>query len=114
VCGDQTALGLTFIREAKTAPNYRLYEVNRQFTALVAVEAGGVSVSGELCHLSRENYEILLKQEPNGLHQGLVELDNGAKVLCAVSSFATLPSHATDISEHGNFVDYLESLKKQP
>lgn len=101
VCGDQKALGLTFIREARTAPNYRLYEVKRQFTALVEVEEGGVSILGELCDLSQENYEKLL-------------IDDGTRTLCAVSSFATLPSHATDISEHGGFVAYLESLKTQP
>lgn len=113
VCGNQQALGLTFIREARTAPRYRLYEANRQFTALVEVPEGGVIVAGELCHLSREDFEIMLKQEPNGLHQDLVELEDGSKVMCAVSTPQTLPAHATDISEYGNFVAYLASLEKQ-
>lgn len=113
VCGDQQALGLTFIRETRTAPKYRLYEVNRQFTALVEVAEGGVIIAGELCHLSREDFEILLKREPNGLHQDYVELEDGGKVLCAVSTLEALPPHATDISEYGNFVDYLASLQKQ-
>ncbi len=113
VCGDQQALGLTFIREARTAPRYRLYEVNRQFTALVEVAEGGVVVAGELCRLSREVFESLLKKEPNGLHQDFVELEDGRRVMCAVSTPQALPAHATDISEYGNFVDYLASLEKQ-
>lgn len=109
VCGDQQALGLTFIRTARTAPNYRLYEINQQFAALVEVDEGGVSVAGELCHLSDEDFNILLEQEPHGLKSKPVKLEDGTMVVCAVSTFETLPPAATDISKYGGFVAFLRA-----
>lgn len=109
VCGDQKALGLTFIRTARTAPNYRLYEIDRRFAALVEVEQGGISVAGELCRLSDEDFAILVKQEPHGLKMAPIRLADGAEVPCAVSTFATLPPQASDISDHGDFVAFLKA-----
>lgn len=109
VRGDQKALGLTFVRTARTAPNYRLYEIDRQFAALVEVEQGGISASGELCRLSDADFETLLKQEPPGLKVAPVKLEDGTEVPCAVSTFATLPPQATDISEYGDFLAFLKA-----
>ena len=109
VCGDQKALRLTFIRMNRTAPTYRLYEINRQYTALVEVDEGGIAVEGELCHLSDEDFNILLKQEPHGLKSEPVKLEDGTMVLCAVSTCATLPPAATDISKYGSFVAFLKA-----
>lgn len=110
VCGDQAALGLTFIRAARTAPRYRLYSIDDRFAALVEVDDGGVSVSGELCDLADDRAAVLLRDEPAGVEQRQVVLEGGETALGPVATTDMLPHGARDISSHRGFAAYLRSI----
>jgi hypothetical protein len=109
VCGDQEALGLTFIREVRSAPLYRLYSIDDRYAALVEVGQGGVSVEGELCELAEDRAAALLAEEPAGVGQGEIALDGGGSAPGPVATPETLPPGARDISIHGGFAAYLRS-----
>lgn len=106
VAGDQAALGLTFIREERTAPIYRLYLVNGRFAALVEVAANGISVAGELCDLSDERAAALLATEPHGVRQAPIKLISGETAPGPVSTPEMLPPGSRDISAYGGFANY--------
>ena len=111
VAGDQAALGLTFIREERTAPIYRLYVVADRFAALVEVETNGISVPGELCDLADERAAALLANEPPGVAQGPVKLLSGGTAPGPVSTIETLPPGSRDISSYGGFASYRRETK---
>ncbi len=109
ICGDQSVLGLSFIRSAITAPQYRLYALDRRFAALVEVSEGGMAIEGEICQLSSDVNQTLLTNEPLGIEQKLVKLADGTLVASAVSTQAALPAGAVDISEFGNFATFIQN-----
>jgi hypothetical protein len=111
VAGDQDALGLTFIREERTAPIYRLYVVAGRFAALVEVEADGISVPGELCDLDDGRAGALLANEPPGVKQGPVKLISGGSAPGPIATIETLPTGSRDISSYGGFARYWRSIK---
>ena len=109
VCGDQAALGLTFVEEAWTAPKYRLYSVDGTHAALVEDEADGVSVRGEIVDVDDGRWEEILASEPPGITQAPVELEDGRVVSGAVGDLAQLAGQARDISAFGDFAAYVEA-----
>ena len=106
VCGDQAALGLTFLEEVSTAPRYRLYALDDRFAALVEVAEGGISVPGELAELPDERLEEILASEPPGVTQGPVELADGRVVSGAFGDLAVIADGARDITAWGGFAAY--------
>ncbi len=111
VCGDQAALGLTFLEEARTAPKYRLYSIDDRFAALVEDKEAGVSVPGELVEIDDERWEEILASEPPGITQASVELDDGRVVSAAFGDPSDLAAHARDITEFGGFAAYLRARR---
>jgi len=111
VAGDQASLGLTFIREERTAPFYRLYVVAGRFAALVEVDANGISVPGELCDLAEDRAAALLASEPPGVKQGPVKLISGGTQPGPIATIATLPPGSRDISAYGGFASYWRRIK---
>lgn len=106
VCGDPTALGLTFVEEVSTAPRYRLYALDGRFAALVEVAEGGISVPGELVELPDELLDDILASEPRGVTQQPVELADGRVVSCAFGDLAVIGDAARDITSWGGFAAY--------
>jgi gamma-glutamylaminecyclotransferase len=111
VCGDQAALGLEFVAEARTAPRYRLYSLEDRWAALVPVDEGGISVPGELVELPETRWEEILATEPPGITPGPVELADGRMVTAALGDPGYLEEHGRDITEHGGFAAYLRSTR---
>lgn len=109
ICGDQAALGLTFVEEAWTAPKYRLYSVDGTHAALVEDEADGVSVRGEIVDVDDGRWEEILASEPRGITQAPVELTDGRLVSGAVGDLAQLAGRAWDITAFGDFAAYVEA-----
>jgi hypothetical protein len=112
VCGDQAALGLTFVEEARTAPKYRLYSIDDRHAALVKDEEHGISVPGEIVEIADERWEEILASEPPAVTQAPIELVDGRVVTGAVGdpgdeAFA----HARDITEYGGFAAYLRARR---
>lgn len=111
ISGDQSRFGMTFVREARTAPRYRLYSLEERFAALVEDEEGGISVPGELVEVPDERWAEIAATEPPGITPGPVELDDGTVVTAALGDPAYLREHGVDITEHGGFAAYRRSLE---
>ena len=78
--GDSPLIG-----RVRTAPLYRFYSIGEAFPALDAVEAGGVSVLGELYDTDWSVLrDMLLPTEPAELELGVIELDDGIGCLSMV------------------------------
>jgi hypothetical protein len=107
VCGDQSALGLTFVEEVWTAPKYRLYSLDDTHAALVEDTEEGASIRGELVELPDERWPDFLASEPPGIAPGPVELADGRIVSAAKGDRADLARRARDITEFGDFARYL-------
>jgi hypothetical protein len=74
-------VGATFVREDKTAPEYRIWSINDKHPAMQRVKTGGVSVALELWDVPASGIAQVLQQEPAGLSIGKVVLANGEEVL---------------------------------
>ena len=114
VCGDQAALGLRFIEEARTAPRYRLFALDDRFAALVETSEGGISVPGELVEIDDERWPELLATEPEGITPGPVELEDGRVVTAALGDADYLGEHGVEITAYGGFAAYLRAAGKLP
>ena len=110
VCGDQAALGLRFLEEARTASRYRLFALDDRYAALVETDSGGISVPGELVELDDERWPELLATEPEGIEPGPVELETGRTVTAALGDEDYLTEHGVEITEHGGFAAYLRAV----
>jgi hypothetical protein len=112
VCGDQAALGLRFVEEARTAPRYRLFSIDDRFAALVEDPERGVSVAGEIVELDDSRFEELLRSEPPGLVQELAELEDGRRLSTAFADLDRTTGDVREITEFGSFGAYLRSKSK--
>jgi hypothetical protein len=79
--GNLQAIGATYLREAKTAPQYRLWSIQDCYPAMLRVAEGGAAIALEIWDVPAASLGTLLLQEPPGLCIGKVELDNGEQVL---------------------------------
>src|SRR5262249_28654267 len=111
VCGDQAALGLTFVEEARTAPKYRLYSIGDTHAALVEDAEHGISVPGEIVEVPDDRWEEILASEPPGVRQAPVELLDGRVVTAAVGDPRQMDPRASEITEYGGFAAYLRARR---
>src|SRR5262245_18611157 len=73
--------GATFVREARTAPAYRLWSIDDRHPAMVRVSSGGAAVAVEVWDVPFAGLTGILLKEPPGLAIGKVTLDDGEEVL---------------------------------
>ncbi|MBM3679569.1 MAG: hypothetical protein FJW96_17090 [Actinobacteria bacterium] len=111
VCGDQAALGLTFLEETRTAPRYRLYALDDRFAALVEDRERGVAIDGELVEIAEERFAEILASEPPGITQAPVELEDGRTVSAAFGDAELLAERAVEITAYGGFAAYLDARR---
>jgi len=100
--------GATFVREAATAPVYRLWSIGDRHPAMIRVAAGGVSVAVEIWGLPPEGLARILAQEPPGLCIGKVTLADGEEVL-GVLGEPLLCEGQREITRHGGWRAYIAS-----
>jgi gamma-glutamylaminecyclotransferase len=67
-----------FLQAIRTAPEYRMHSVEGRHPGIYHVSSGGVSLLGELYELTSEQHEALLAQEPPGLYEEQVSLEDGS------------------------------------
>ena len=103
--------GATFVREAKTAPEYRIWTINDVHPAMQRVLSGGVEISLEVWDVPVEGVSSILLQEPPGLSIGKVKLSGGETVL-GVLGEAALCEGQTEITQHGGWREYLAATGK--
>jgi gamma-glutamylcyclotransferase (GGCT)/AIG2-like uncharacterized protein YtfP len=103
------SVGATFVREAKTAPEYRIWSIADEHPAMQRVNSGGVAVALEVWNVPAEGLASILQQEPPGLCIGKVKLDDGSFIL-GVLGEATLCEERTEISQFGGWRAYVATL----
>jgi len=100
--------GATFVREAATAPAYRLWSINDRHPAMIRVASGGVSVAVEVWAASPAGLAQILLHEPPGLCIGKVRLSDGEEVL-GVLGEPLLCEGQREITQHGGWRAYIAS-----
>src|SRR5262249_56847066 len=69
--------GAEFVGAFRTAPNYRLYSIGDVHPGMFEVEAGGVSVAGEIYRMTDEIWRRVEAGEPPHFYPGPVRLSDG-------------------------------------
>lgn len=75
------AVNAEFVREAETAPVYRLWSISDRHPAMMRAEQDGASIALEIWALPAPAIATVLLQEPPGLCIGRIELRDGTTVL---------------------------------
>ncbi len=102
--------GASFLREAKTAPVYRLWSIGDEYPGMLRVVEGGCAIALELWDISAEGLVSILQNEPAGLTVGKVELDDGSTVP-GVLAEPYIVEGCLEISEFGGWRAYPGSQK---
>jgi gamma-glutamylcyclotransferase (GGCT)/AIG2-like uncharacterized protein YtfP len=105
--GEANLAGASFIGGVTTAPRYRIYSIRDEHPLLVAVEAGGGSVAGQLLDVPEELWSEIFAAEPPGLHFGTVELSDGRSVTAMLGTPGYAEREGTDITSHGGWAAYV-------
>jgi AGZA family xanthine/uracil permease-like MFS transporter len=95
--------GAEFLGETRTATKYRIYSIGDRHPGMFEIEAGGVSVMGELYRLSAAILERVVEGEPPGLFVGSVDLADGRVVRGVLFDPSRLRPTDRDISAHGGW-----------
>jgi hypothetical protein len=109
ICGDQSALGLTFLEAARTAPRYRLYSIDDAYAVLVEDPQSGAAIAGELVEVADDRLAELVAAEPPGVVQAPVELDDGRLVSAACGEPGALAGQVKEITAYGGFAAYRQA-----
>jgi gamma-glutamylcyclotransferase (GGCT)/AIG2-like uncharacterized protein YtfP len=88
--------GGRFLEAVRTAPQYRLWEVDGRWPALVPDEEG-VSIEGELYEFDAAHLARLAELEPPGWNRAPVTLDDGREVDTFLGD-PVLPERGRDVS----------------
>ena len=100
-----------FMGEFTTTPTYRLYSIGDIHPGMFAVEAGGVSVAGEMYRMSDETWKQVEDGEPPNLYCGPVTLDDGSTVNGILFPQDIAEKSHLDISDFGDWRAYMASKK---
>ena len=79
--GNLVESGATFVREARTAPVYRLWSINDRHPAMIRVAEGGAAIALEVWSVAAEGLASILLKEPPGLCIGKIRLEDGTETL---------------------------------
>jgi carbamate kinase len=103
--------GATFVREAATTPEYRLWSINDKYPAMVRVnDDSGTRVSLEVWSVPRGGMGTIFMKEPPGLTLGKVRLDDGSTVIGLLGEPALVMGQR-DITQFGGWRAYLAATK---
>ncbi len=104
--------GAEFLGEDRTAPRYRLYSIDDVHPGMFEVEAGGVSVAGEIYRVPAAVWVRVEAGEPPGLYRGPVRLADGRDLDGILYPRELAEANHKDISEFGDWRAYLNALGK--
>jgi gamma-glutamylaminecyclotransferase len=106
----QNLLGATFVREAKTAPRYRLYSVRDQHPGIYEVPSGGIAIAGEIYEMNDEQHAHLLAGEPPDLYESPIVLEDGSNVNAMIYPQKLIEERGfKDISQFGGWAAFKAS-----
>jgi gamma-glutamylcyclotransferase (GGCT)/AIG2-like uncharacterized protein YtfP len=72
--------GAGFLRDARTAPRYRLWTVGGEYPLMVPDGGAGGAIEVQLFSVPRSTWRSKVELEPEGLLEGEIELDDGRRV----------------------------------
>jgi gamma-glutamylcyclotransferase (GGCT)/AIG2-like uncharacterized protein YtfP len=99
----------TFVREASTAPIYRLWSIRDVHPAMIHVTDGsGTAVDVEVWAVPLEGLSELLQTEPSGLAIGKIQLDDGSVVLGVLAENALVEGQR-EITDYGGWRAYVKA-----
>ena len=101
--------GASFVREARTAAEYRLWSIGDRHPAMMRVKEGGHEIALELWSVPASGLAAILTGEPAGLTIGKVVLAEGEEVL-GVLGEAWLCAGRTEITAFGGWRAYTATL----
>lgn len=110
-----TDLGASFAKTARTAPEYRMFQLphpgGMYKPGLIRVASGGCSVQFEIWHLPLHNVGAFLKNVPSPLAVGSILLADGTYVLGFICETFILDQakRPQDITNLGCFLPYLQN-----
>jgi len=102
------AAGARFVREARTAPVYRLWSIGDRHPAMLRVATGGAAITVEVWSVPDAGLAGILRQEPPGLCIGKVQLEDGSEVL-GVLGEPILCEGQREITAHGGWRAYVSA-----
>jgi hypothetical protein len=89
-----TELGCEFVREAQTAPVYRLWSIAGRHPGMIRTTAGdGAPIAVEVWRVPLAGVAAVLLREPPGLSIGKIELDDGTETLGVLAEPALVEGH---------------------
>jgi hypothetical protein len=89
-----TELGCEFVRDAQTAPVYRLWSIAGRHPGMIRTTAGdGAPIAVEVWRVPLAGVAAVLLREPPGLSIGKIELDDGTEVLGVLAEPALVQGH---------------------
>jgi len=97
-----------FVREARTAPVYRLYSIGDAHPAMLRAESGGAAIALEIWEIPAAGLAQVLAEEPAGLCVGKVALEDGSEVL-GVLGEPWLCTRGREITAHRGWREYVKS-----
>ena len=106
--GNLVAAGASFVREARTAPRYRLWSIDDRYPAMLKVTSGGAPIEVEVWSLPAEGLATILLQEPPGLTIGKIELEDGEETL-GVLGEPWVCEGKREITKYGGWRSYIAS-----
>ncbi len=109
--GNLLAVGASFVREARTAPAYRLWSIDDRHPAMIRVATGGAAIAVEVWEVPAAGLATILLQEPPGLCIGKVQLEDGQETLGVLGEPA-LCEGMREITEYGGWRAYLAARGK--
>ncbi|MCF2971889.1 glutamyl-tRNA amidotransferase [Synechococcus sp. Nb3U1] len=109
--GNLTQIGGTFLREAQTAPCYRLWSIRDIHPGMIRTSQGGSAIALEIWEIPALGLSQLLLQEPPGLSVGRILLSDQTEVL-GILAEPYLCEGQTEITAWGGWRAYIESLTK--
>ena len=101
--------GATFVSDAATAPEYRLWSIDDRHPAMLRVRSGGHAIALELWDVPAAGVASILIAEPAGLSIGKVLLSDGREVLGVIGE-PWLCANRPEITEFGGWRAYIDTL----
>jgi gamma-glutamylaminecyclotransferase len=97
-----------FVREAQTAPLYRLHAVKDGWhPGIFEIGEGGISIPGELYAMTPEQYTYLKDNEPPHMYPHPVQLVDGDTAIAFLYPKELIDEHGwPDISSYGGWAAY--------
>ena len=93
-----------FLGEIRTAPEYRMHSVDGRHPAVFLVDRDGVAIAGELYELTPEQHRRLLGQEPPGLYEDDVVLEDRTRARAMLFPRALVEERGyPDVSSRGGW-----------